>query len=254
MNFDAEITRAERVAADVDSAAAAAVWKSAADVLRERVYRTKGGVVRVRADWSAVNHEQPSARVPLDVIDEREQRDERDLPAFVELFFHDVFLMMNIAAPGSFGGVFAPSGGRFRIRELALDARVFDYAHAAGAKATVPLANVVAWYNGLEHGTRQIAESSAAKVLFHLLHIARGESEAMILVRLAQCIELLNGSAPRVLALRDAIVTGTAPLVHPMHDETLDERLEDEVFEWTEAIDRAAVLVVTAIQQRAQRR
>jgi len=254
MNFDAEITRAERVAADLDSAADAAVRNSAADVLRERVYRTEGGVVRVRAEWSAANHEEPSVRVPLEVIDERERRDERDLPAFVELFFHDVFLLMNIAAPGSFGGTVAPSGGRFRIRELTLDPRVFDYARAAGARATVPLANVVAWYDGLGIGTSQIAESSAAKVVFHLLHVARGESEAMTVVRLAECAELLNAPVPPIAALRDAIVSRSAPVVHPMHDDGLDARLDDETYEWSEAIDRAAVAIVTALQQRAQRR
>lgn len=253
MNFDAEITRAERVSADLDSAADAAVRNSAADVLRERVYRTEGGVVRVRAEWSAVNHEQPALRVPLEVLDERKRRDERDLAAFVELFFHDVFLLMNIAAPGSFGGTIAPSGGRFRIREISLDPRVFDYARAAGAKATVPLANVVAWYDGLGIGMAQIAESSAAKVMFHLLHIARGESESMTVVRLAECAALLNAPVPRIAALREAIVSGTAPLVHPMHDDGLDPRLDDEAYDRTEAIDGAAVAIVTALQQRAGR-
>ncbi len=252
MNFDAEITRAERIAADMDLSADDVVRRSAAEVLRERVYRTERGVVRVRADWNAVDHEEPSARMPLEVIDERDSRDARDLPGFVELFFHDVFLIINIAAPGSFGGVFSPSGGRFRTREVPLDPRVFDYARAAGAKAHVPLADVVRWYDGLDLGTRQIADTSAAKVLFHLLHIAHGESETMTVVRLAECVELLSAHAPRILALRSSIVSGTAPLVHPMHDDALDPRLGDESFDWIEIIDEAAVAIVTALQQRVR--
>lgn len=250
MNFDAEITRAERIAADMDLSADEVVRRSAADVLRERVYRTERGVVRVRADWSAANHEEPSGRVPLEVIDERSEPEHRDLPAFLELYFHDVYLMMNIAAPGCFGGVFSPSGGRYRIREIPLDPKIFDYARAAGAKAKTPLENVVRWYDGLDLGIRQVAETNAAKVLFHLLHIAHGESESMTVVRLAHCVELLGASAPGILELRNGIVNGTLPLIHPMHDDFLDERLEDLTTEWPFTLDRAAVAVVTAIQQR----
>ena len=45
--------------------------------------------------------------MPLHVVDERVNGDARDIPAFVELFFHDAFLVGNLARPGSFGGVIA---------------------------------------------------------------------------------------------------------------------------------------------------
>jgi hypothetical protein len=213
-----------------------------ADALRERVYRGEGGVVGLRIDWPAAT-DAPSLRVGIDVVAEVPAR---DVPAFVELFFHDAFLMLNIAKPGSFGGIVATSGGAFRVNELSLSAHLFD---AANARTTVPLAEVVAWYDSLAIGTRQIAESETEKVLFHLLHLARGaETEPLELVRLAQC-----GRAPaKLLRWRDALVSGDAPVVHPMQDDALDPRVEDRALDWTLVADEAANAIVSALQSEVR--
>ena len=105
-----------------------------ADVVRERVY----GGVRVSAEWPATLVAS-GIRVALEV---RGDLEPRDAPAYVELFFHDVFLLLNLAAPGSFGGTISVVGGELRVRELVFDARVFTY---AAPLATLPLADVVAW-------------------------------------------------------------------------------------------------------------
>jgi hypothetical protein len=264
-HFDAEITRTPRLAGNLESVAAAAdqvVWTDAGSVLRERVYRTESGTVAVRADWAAVKSEEPSLRVPLVVIDRREQPEPRDLPAFVELFFHDAFLLFNLAVPGSFSGVIAPSGGELRINELALDAHLFELAWAEPARGgdgekiePLPLAEVVAWYDTLGIGVGQIASNATTKVLFHLLHLARvPEGDPISVVRLAQCLEALGLASERLFALRDAICRGGAPVVHPMFDDALDVRLEDESFDWTEAADEAASLIVSALQKQVRER
>ncbi len=223
-----------------------------AEALRERAYVTAAGTVRVRADWSAIDSEEPAVRVPLVVSDERTSGHARDLPAFVELFFHDAFLMFNIAAPGSFGGVIATSGGEYRVRELTLEPHLFAYARV---RNTLELRDVVAWYDSLELGTQQLAENDVAKVLTHLLQLARSaEDDTLIVVRLAHALEVLQLRSDRLFALRDAICNGTAPVVHPMHDEVLDERLEDGALDWTGAIDGAANLVVAALQERVRSR
>ncbi|MEA2463692.1 MAG: hypothetical protein QOJ98_1439 [Acidobacteriota bacterium] len=263
-HFDAEITRTPRLAGNLESIAAAAdqaVWTSAANALHERVYRTESGTVGVRVDWKAVNSEEPSLRVPLVVIDQRERPEARDLPAFIELFFHEAFLLFNIAVPGSFSGVIAPSGGELRINELALDARVFEQAWAASLRGRtkriemLPLAEVVAWYDSLGIGIGQIAANPTTKVLFHLLHLARvPEGDPISIVRLAQSLEALGLTSETLFALRDAICDGSAPVIHPMFDDALDGRLEDESFDWTEAADGAAALIISAIQQRVRER
>jgi hypothetical protein len=262
--FDAEITRMPRLAGNLESIAAAAdrvVWANAADALGERVYRTESGEVGVRTDWTMVNGEEPSLRVPLAVIDERETPDARDLPAFIELFFHEAFLLFNIAVPGSFSAVIAPSGGELRINELSFDARLFEQAWAASARGgkeriePLPLADVVAWYDSLGIGTEQIASNATARVLFNLLHLARvPESDPMSIVRLAECLEAFGLSSATLFGLRDAICRGGAPVFHPMFDDALDARLEDESFDWTEIADDAARVIVSAIQLRVRER
>lgn len=244
--FDVEITRSGRRAADQAALAAAAdrdVWHSAAEVLGERVYPTEAGAVRLRVEWPPYG-EEPVVRLRVGVSDEREQQDARDLPAFLEVFFHEAFLLFNIAAPGSFGGVVAVSGGEYRVHEIALDARLFETAWVAAARdggpVILPLAGVVAWYDSLGIGTRQIATDVVPRMLFHLLHLARGsEDEMMTIVRLA------DGHP-----LREALIRGTAPVVHPMHDETLDAKVEE--IDWTEDADVAASAAVAELQARAR--
>lgn len=217
-----------------------------ANALRERAYRGGAGVVRVRARWPEAS-EQQSLRMPVEVIDESASLDARDVPAYVELFFHDAFLVLNLAQPGSFSGVIATSGGEYRVRELALDASVFTYAKAR----SLPLDHVAAWYESLPVGTTQIATTPIAKALFHLLHIARGAEPEL---RLASAVEALfddaRARAPRILELRDEIVRGEAPVLHPMDEDALDPGIED--VDWTEAVDEAAAVVIAEIQSRVR--
>ena len=227
-HFDAEITLSGR-AGD-------------GETLEERVYATDAGAVRVHAEWSAPN-DVPVIRVPLQVIDARLDGDARDVPAFVELFFHDAFLLLNLGRPGSFGGVIAVSGGAYRVREIVLDARVF-----ASSRSSLPLRDVVQWYDSLRIGTRQIAASGIEKVLFHLLHLARtSENDEASVMRLAQCMDALSISSEALFALRDAIGRGEAPVIHPMYDDALDARVED--FDWTAVIDDAAAAVIRKLQE-----
>jgi hypothetical protein len=256
--FDVEITRSGRVSADLEIAEQAdrEVWNSAAVALRELVYDD----VRVRVEWSPWN-EKPAVRLHAQVIGDGARLAAYEAPAFVELFFHDAFLLFNIAVPGSFGGVIAPSGGPSEAAEIVLASNIFELAWIADAKAAsaihpLPLAEVVEWYEGLRLGMRQIAADATAAVLLHLLHIARGpENEPMAVLRLAQCLELLEPgkkAVPRLFEIRDALVSGEGPVTHPMHDDGLDPRLEDPAFDWTEAVDEAAARVVAALQGRVR--
>lgn len=213
------------------------------EVVRERRY----GDVRVRAEWPGVLTT-PEVRVALEV---RGDLEPRDAPAFVELFFHDVFIVLNLASPGSFGGTISITGGELRVRELEFDARVFAY---AAPLATLPLADVIAWYDGLKLGTQQLATSGVATALVQLLHLARGpEREEDSMLRLAIAVDALDvrPRAPRRLfELRDDIVHGRAPIIHPMHDDALDPRVEDATREWIDVADASAQVVISALQEK----
>jgi hypothetical protein len=231
--FTAEVARHAPVT-NSDANAAAELWRGAVIAMRERVYTTPGGIVRVRADWTSLASVHDVVRIDVQVIDDAEHLAPRDIPSFVELFFHDVFLLFNIALPGSFGGAITVTGGEYRANDLSFDASAFAYAVVT---TTVPLPEVVAWYRG---GTEQIAETPMQKVLFHLLHIARGGSdEWMLRVRLSECLEALGMPDP-------SLSIAGAAVINPMHDEVLDERVDDDA---TELIDQAMAHVLTAIQE-----
>jgi hypothetical protein len=259
-NIDVRITSLGRATANlapVTRQADAAVWREAAEVLRERIYATARGVVRVRADWSTLL-EREEVQLVVHVFDEREAADTRDAASFAELYLHDVFLLMNVAVPGSLSAALSVNGGI----PFGLDARMFEYAWVTasrnGASRIAPLllADVVAWYDALGIGTQQMAPTAIATALFHLLHLARGdEDDVLTILRLAQAAEALelHGAAVRKLyALRDSIVHGTAPVMHPMHDDALDPRVDHDTLDVTDAVDLAASAIVSALQEQIQ--
>lgn len=284
-----QITGLGRTTANLETltnAADAALWRSAAVGLRERAYATATGAVRVNVDWRPLfERDDDDDLVALDVqvVDEREKADPRDAVSFVELYFHDTFLLFNLAVPGSFGGVVMTLSGReHRASEVSLNARLFEYAWATAKRngwpsiEPLPLADVVSWYDALQIGTQQLATVGETKALFVLLHLARAEeNESISILRLGQALEALfegpsslcsriatllgdwtklDNALTRFFELRDAIVHGTAPVLHPMADDALDDRIDDASIELVNAADLAASIVVSAMQERIRRR
>ena len=216
--FSAEVARQSRVPN------AGEFFRDAASVLCDRAY----GDILVQADWTPLASDDDVVRIDVTVTGDIEPR---DVPSYVELFFHDAFLLFNIALPGSFGGAITITGGEFGVNDLSFDAAPF----ACGA-ASVPLAEVVAWY---QPETRQIASTAMETVLFHLLHIGRGgHDEWMQRARLHECQKALG---------IDEVLPEIA-VIHPMHDETLDGRLDDAA---ADIVDRAMTRVLTAVQDAA---
>jgi hypothetical protein len=220
--FSAEVARQTRVPNAID------FFRGAAAMLRDRAY----GNILVQADWTPLASDDDIVRIDVAVIDAEDRLTARDVPAYIELFFYDAFLLFNIAFPGSFGGAITVTGGEFRVNDLSFDAVPF----ACGAPS-MPLAEVVAWYPA---ETNQIASTPMERVLFHLLHIGRGgHDEWMQRARLDACL--------KALGIDEALEE--IPVIHPMHDETLDARVDDAA---TDVVDRAMTRVLTAIQQAAR--
>jgi len=217
--FSAEVARQTRVPTAVD------FFRTAANALRDRAY----GNVLVQADWTPLASDDDIVRMQVTVVGEIAPR---DVPSYVELFFHDAFLLFNISVPGSFGGAITVTGGESRVNDLSFDAAPF----ACGAPS-MPLDEVVAWYPG---ETNQIASTPMQTALFHLLHVGRGgHDEWMQRARLDACLHALGIDEP----------LAEIPIIHPMHDETLDARVDDAA---TEIVDRAMVRVLSAVQQAAR--
>jgi hypothetical protein len=212
------------------------------DVVRQRVY----GRVRVSAQWPSPLAT-PVTRVALEV---RGDLEPRQAPPYAELFFHDVYLLLNLASPGSFGGTVTITGDALRVCEIDFDPRLFT--HAAPLE-TLPLANVVAWYETLKLGVLQVATSGVAIALVQILQLSRGPQRVEdSIIRLAIAAESLGvNTSPRLFELRDHIARGRGPIIHPMHEESLDPRIERATQEWFEVADAAANVVIRDLQRRA---
>jgi hypothetical protein len=285
-DFNVRITAFGRTVANLGGVATAAdhaLWQSALQVLQERQYPHQGGEkVRVRIDWQPlVEVDDEAASLTLQVVDASGSLDVHHAVSFAELFLHDAFLLLNLAVPGSFGGLITIDDDE-HVHELSLEAYLFEFAwvEAAGNHwppiEPIPLAEVVAWYDGLQLGTQQVATSDLAAALFHLLYLARSlDSEPMAVLRVAQAvdavfdkpgsflrarIEALLGVYPdladqlhELFSLRDAIASGSVPVTHPMQDDGLDPRSDDDSLDYTGPADFAASILVGALQARVRK-
>lgn len=226
--LDIEIAGIGRVVKN-DRANDAAVWASAREVLHGRRY----GEAIVTAEWPSKIGD--TVRLPLRIT-----TNEIDGRTVAELFVHDVFLLFNLAAPGSFGGTIAIQGAG----ELTLDARVFEYAWARAESrvGALPLRDVVRWYDELNLGS-DLATTPVAKALFHLLHLARcAEDELLSVMRLSQAAAALGIRHEEAFEL----LRGDIPVAHPAAD-------NDELsLQWIDAADLAASAVVGAIQEQVR--
>jgi hypothetical protein len=237
--LDAEISGIGRVVGDLGTRADdadARVWAEAAEVLRERAYEG----ARVIAEWPPRAGDSDSIRLPLTIAGVANRGDAESI---AELFLYDVFLLFNLAAPGSFGGTVSLS----TRNEITLNAWLFEYAWVAAQRSgesrieALPLRDVVGWYDG--------EDPAAKEALLHLLHLARGpEDEVLSIVRLAQAAQRLGVGDRKLFELRDRIARGQVPVSHPLDAD------EETSLEWIDAADRAASAVVGAIQGRVRSR
>jgi hypothetical protein len=232
-------TRTGRLATDLESitnAADVAVRASAAELLRERRY----GALRVTAEWV----DDIAIRLRVDGAELESQA-----RSIADFYAHELFLLLNLAVPGSLG-VVTPQ----------LDAYAFEVAWVAAMRngwpaiEPLPLERVLAWYEGLKLGTSQRATAPAPRALFALLHLATLDpSEPAALLHLGHALAALEVDDPRLasfFAAREAAVGGGASIIHPMHDESLDPALGDVDADAIAAADLAASVVVAAVQER----
>jgi hypothetical protein len=183
------------------------VWEKAKSLFHVREYKNDTSTIRIELDWGPVlvrlrqrfqtmsrifdpavkNKElirfpQRSIRVKCNVTVTREKRTKmqpvHDALHYTESFLHDVFLILNLAAPGccSFArATLRPRQGYapwLRGAELSLSDYPFDNAYMGHywekwpAPKILELEMVAQWYLAVRSGINQIPDNRAQKVLF----------------------------------------------------------------------------------------
>jgi hypothetical protein len=288
------------------------LWKSAITLLGERKLTHEKISYSVAIDWkpilrahersySAMRYLEKNAKMPPDerfkevkfprrsarnsITVTSTGKDSRRSINVAENVAHDIFLIMNIAAPGSCDFNRASLTGAPYEVELSLSNFYFEAALQLHLDDKWPpsrvmdLKKVIIWFDAVRDGPSQVPRNRMEKVLFALLHISKievspmvviwifyafeslletrvGENFSVIVSRLSLLLEaskeqsdLLRKKMRKLYEIRSAIVHGGFDVIHTMHDETLDGRVQDSFNRLIEATEFGYAILLVSLQK-----
>lgn len=302
----------------VTEAAYIDAWKSATVLLRERKVIIEGVVYEVTVDWTPLlrRHERhylamtylerggredferrimktrfPRRPSKIPVTVRAEAKKITHLQSVVECIIYDVFLIMNIAAPGCCNFYRSDLVGGKSKTEISLSNDLFEIcvlperrkAKKLPAIRFVQLDAVVAWYDTVRSGAAQVPTNATERAIFALLHLAKLGGDAVAVIWLFFAFEsllqtrvgenfnaivrrvalLLESSASESLVLkkqlralydvRSAFVHGGFEAVHPMNEDALDKRAGKAFSNLLSATDSGYAILLAAIQRMAEK-
>lgn len=306
-----------------------AIWEQVATALGRVEYRWRDCVIAIEADWpSVVRHlnwclaasrkhgkATKAERKRLGIeFDRRERRGvrlhitlrpESEAARFpgraedlVQMFLHDIFLVINLAEPGACDfynlTIELPRGvtdelGAFRFQTpLRLSSFYFESTYERDEKrewpsgSTLEVSTVCKWYYSVRTSFAQLPHSRAERALFGLLHVARGSSDITGVVWLFYGLESLLATTPgqnfsalhqriclllcpnekqaayarrelrTMYDLRSSFVHGGLALIHPEHNNVVDE-IDKQSLEITETCRFGFAALVCVLQETIRR-
>jgi hypothetical protein len=288
------------------------VWSAVEAVLHRRTYRFGSAHVELKIDWSQAASEmrrqvdlptleelvgsrqsititvqdKPYISVPITATWKGRGR-QHAVPtgAFVELLLNEVYIILNLAAPGAFAIERAVLDGETIVgtRGSYLKADLLERGWTVAVETGWPPIDVLevqavtTWFEQLQLGLAQVATQRIEKALYSVLHLAALQvDEPITVIWLAQCIEAIFDTPPtgsfgilvkRIEALlgqapakalrtnlrrfydaRNAFSHGGAPVIHPMMHDGLDPRVSDVSQMWVPPAEFGAALVIAVLQ------
>jgi hypothetical protein len=212
-------------------------WTAAQRTLASRTTILNGAQIRIDFDWhpaarswskykTAMNHlisvrqsgsvftlkdldafQKIKTRIPITAHSTNEIN-RYHIKQLVETTLADIFLIMNISAPGSCDFYASTliekrsSTDKLHDKSLSLSNFPFELAMTDGLSGTsikletIDLDHVSSWFCKIRSGTRQIPQNSLEKVLFGLLRISHDELSPTSVIWLFYCIETLLATSP----------------------------------------------------------
>lgn len=202
----------------------------------------------------------------------------------VESYLHDCFLILNICAPGCCDFYRGTLLTIDQTTEVSLSNVHFEFALLGSFNnewpkiRTLSLAQTIRWFDSVRAGVDQLPQSPMEKALFALLHISKlditpmiviwlfyafesllqtkaGENFASLVQRIISLLELdqgqsktLRGKFRSLYNIRSAIVHGGFEVIHPMHDERLDKRVDENYERINDATGYGLTVLIAAVQ------
>jgi hypothetical protein len=206
---------------------------------------------------------------------------------FVEKYIYDIFFVMNMSVPGSCEFLnlrIRETDGSDRER-LYLSAYNFEEAYydyldnKKLAPIELPIEVVFNWYKKLGMGTKQKAETDVEKAIFSLLHICKSDMDVSSIIWIFHALEAIYGTRVgegftnligrmtvfleleersqkivkkhlrELYNYRSSFVHGGYKVHHPMRNEIIDKRLNDDYSRTYELGQFGFNLIVASIQQ-----
>lgn len=204
---------------------------------------------------------------------------------FAESYLYDFFIAMNLALPGAadFFNLRVEPGEFIRPEKLDLSAFYFDSAFRNQEQwpplRRLSLQTAASWYLRARPGYVQVPDSPVERAIFAIIHVTRssgrpedivwlfyafeslfqtrvGENFSALLERICLLLQP-NSSEEKYLRkqmramyeFRSAFVHGGLSVIHPMHNEIMDRRVENS-YHQTIDLSEYAIRVLVACLQR----
>jgi hypothetical protein len=204
---------------------------------------------------------------------------------YLEHFFCDVFLALNLATPGccNFCVAKIPHSIPLFVKEMGLSASVVEHGWYESTKhhqmRLIPFRRVWLWLEGVIPTVKQVAETNAQRLLFSLFNIFQSWSYSPVqLIWIAHALEAIFKQRPaqgsalmfqricsaftiptidrkkfsarlrRMYDERHAFVHGGLDIAHPLENEVVDPDLNRYTARLIPHVDFGAQLVVSTAQ------
>jgi len=210
---------------------------------------------------------------------------------FVEKYIYDIFIIANLALPGSceFLNVRFPNerglpSDPYGLTSYNFEEALYDhYDNKSTSIQILPLELVSHWYESLELGVRQKAESPIEKAIFSLLHVCKSEVDETSIIWIFHSLEAIYGTrvgegfsniidrmgtllelngkqkaaAKKKLRsmydFRSSLVHGGYQVHHPLRHEVIDKRLNDDYSRTYELVQYGFNIVLASLQKLIER-
>lgn len=201
---------------------------------------------------------------------------------FLEKYIYDVFFILNMSIPGSCGFLnfkFKNESERFYLSTFNFELGYEDFLNNKKiCISELPIETVYNWYKELSLNVKQKSDLPIEKAIFSLLHICRSDMGVTSIIWIFHALEAIYGTRvgegftnliDRMATLlhwndkekkqakshlrelydfRSAFVHGGFKVHHPMRNEVLDNRLNDDYSKIYDLTQVGFNLVVLSIQ------
>ncbi|MCH8492738.1 MAG: hypothetical protein LAT53_05835 [Idiomarina sp.] len=254
-----------------------------------RLLKEKGEVAWAIYDSSLEN---PKVQVLVTLEGNNDLSKHKWYPVFfVEKYIYDTFFIANLALPGSceFLNVRFPSERGVSTERYGLSSCFFEMAlhdffdNKDTSIQLLPLGLVADWYENLGLGVRQKADSSIEKAIFSLLHICKSDGDETSIIWIFHALEAIYGTRVgegfsniidrmaillelnskqkasskkklrRMYDFRSSLVHGGYEVHHPLRNEVLDKRLNDDYLRTYDLIQYGFNVIVASLQKLIER-